>query len=309
MVLDALSEVSGTPIPDHITRAASVGDEIAASIPQRIATFCIGCPHRASVYATLAATAGEAIIGGDIGCYTMASLPPFRAAEWCTCMNCGLSAAQGINHVVKEKKPIVTFVGDSTFFHSGIQGLQNAVATNADALLIILDNRWIAMTGHQMSPTTSLDVRGAPVDAIDLKALLKVLGVRKVRMVDAFDVARLRSVISDELKRSGLRVVIARGECSLQTHRRERHVPPKEDESYSIIRERCQRCGACFKEFGCPAILEACDEDESYYYIDEELCVRCGACKTVCPNSAIIYSRIAPRVNGRPLKLASGGEQ
>ena len=165
------------------------------------------------------------------------------------------------------------------------------------------------MTGHQRSPTTSVDVRGRAVDAVDFKAFLKTLGVRRVRMVDAFDVARLKSVISDELKRSGLRVVIARGECSLQTHRRERYVPPKADEAYSIIRERCQRCGACFKEFGCPAILEDCDKDGEYYYIDEEVCVRCGACKTVCPNSAIVYSRIRPRKAEELLQTASGGEQ
>ncbi len=294
MVLKALSHISGRPVPQHIDRAATVGDEISASIPQRIATFCIGCPHRASVFATLSATAGEAIIGGDIGCYTMASLPPFRAAEWCTCMNCGLSAAQGISHVTKREKPLVTFVGDSTFFHSGIQGLQNAVAQNADALLIILDNRWVAMTGHQRSPTTSTDVRGQHLDSVDLKSLLRLLGVRRVRTVDAFDVARLRSVISDEIRQRGLRVVIARGECSLQTHRRERYVPPKAGESYAIIRERCQRCGLCFKEFGCPAVVEFHDESGDYYHIDEEVCVRCGACKAVCPNSAIVYSRIYP---------------
>ncbi len=308
IVLEALSAVSGKKVPEYIKRAASIGDEIAAAIPQRVATFCIGCPHRASVYAVLSATERNAIIGGDIGCYTMASLPPFKAAEWCTCMNCGLSAAQGISHVSKGK-PLVTFVGDSTFFHSGIQSLQNAVSSGADALLVVLDNRWIAMTGHQRSPTTSKDVRGQPVDEIDLKALLKSLGARRVRTVDVFDVARLRSVIADELKRDGLRVIIARGECSLQSHRREKYIPPEYGESYSIVRERCQRCGACYKEFGCPAILEAADEEGEYYYIDEELCVRCGACKSVCPNSAIVLSRIRPRTKERLLKAATGGEQ
>ncbi|MBI5117824.1 4Fe-4S binding protein [Candidatus Poribacteria bacterium] len=299
MALEALSRVSGRKIPEHISRAASVGDEIASSIPQRVATFCIGCPHRASVYAVLAATGRNAIIGGDIGCYTMASLPPFRAAEWCTCMNCGLSAAQGISHV-GESKPIVTFVGDSTFFHSGIQSLQNAIANNADALLIILDNRWVAMTGHQKSPTTSLGVKGERMDGIDLKALLKALGATRVRMVDVFDVPRLRSVIADELVRPGIRIIIAKGECSLQSLRRERYVPPEYGEFYTIVRERCQRCGACYKEFGCPAIMEADDEVGEYYYIDEETCVRCGACKTVCPNSAIVLSRLSPRKEAQP---------
>ena len=294
VVVEALSRVSGKRIPERIRRGASVGDEIIASIPNRIATFCIGCPHRASVYAVLSACDGNAIIGGDIGCYTMASLPPFKAAEWCTCMNCGLSAAQGISQV-SDGKPLVTFVGDSTFFHSGIQSLQNAVANDAKALLIILDNRWIAMTGHQRSPTTSTDVQGHALDAIDLKALLKSLGARRVRTVDVFDVGRLRSVIADELNRGGLRVIIARGECALQIHRRKRHVPPRFDEFYSIVRERCQRCGLCYKEFGCPAIMEGADEEAEYYYIDEETCVRCGACKTVCPNSAITRSRIDPR--------------
>jgi indolepyruvate ferredoxin oxidoreductase alpha subunit len=307
-VVEALSRVSGKKIPEHIVAAAAIGDEIAAAIPQRIATFCIGCPHRASVYAVLSATEGNAIIGGDIGCYTMASLPPFKAAEWCTCMNCGLSAAQGISHV-GDGKPLVAFVGDSTFFHSGMQGLQNAAANGANALLVILDNRWIAMTGHQRSPTTSTDVKGRPVESVDLKALLKILGAKRVRVVDAFDVTRMRSVIADELKRKGLRVVVAKGECALQSHRRERYVPLEFDESYSIVRERCQRCGACYKEFGCPAIMETTDELGDYYYIDEEICVRCGACKSVCPNSAIVVSRVSPRKKRAVAKAASGSDQ
>ncbi|UCD56858.1 MAG: 4Fe-4S binding protein [Candidatus Hydrogenedentota bacterium] len=298
--------MSGKRIPEYVKRAASVGDEIAAGIPQRIATFCTGCPHRASVYAVLSATERNAIIGGDIGCYTMASLPPFRAAEWCTCMNCGLSAAQGISHV-SDGESIVTFVGDSTFFHSGIQSLQNAIANKANALLIILDNRWIAMTGHQRSPTTSSDVKGNPLEAIDLKALLKSLGARRVRTVDVFDVPRLRSVVADELRRSGLSVIIARGECALQMHRRGKYVPPRFDEFYSIVRERCQRCGVCYKEFGCPAIMETADEGGEYYYIAEEACVRCGACKSVCPNSAIVLSRIAPHVEKGLLEAATSG--
>ncbi len=309
MILDALSKFSGKSMPAHMERAASIGDEIASSIPQRVATFCIGCPHRASVYAVLEATRREAIIGGDIGCYTMASLPPFKAAEWCTCMNCGLSAAQGMSQVRKDEKPIVTFVGDSTFFHSGIQSLQNAIVNNTDAILVILDNRWVAMTGHQVSPTTAIDVRGRPLDAIDLKALLKSLGARRVRTVDVFDVARLRSVISDELKRSGLRIIIARGECALQSNRRDRYVPPKYDDAFHLVRERCQRCGACYKEFGCPAIIEATDEAGDYYYIDEEVCVRCGACKTVCPNSAIAHSQIAPLDKDAILKTAAAEEK
>ncbi len=308
IVLEALSRVSGRPIPQYIRQGTSIGDDVASSIPARVATFCIGCPHRASVFAVLSATERKAIIGGDIGCYTMASLPPFRAAEWCTCMNCGLSAAQGISHVSERKNPIVTFVGDSTFFHSGIQSLQNAVANNADALLVILDNRWVAMTGHQRSPTTATDVKGQPLEAIDLKAFLKSLGARRVRVVDVFDVARLRSVISDELKREGLRVVIARGECALQFHRRDRYVEPQFADAYSIVKERCQRCGVCYKEFGCPAIMETDDGEGEYYYIDEEVCVRCGACKTVCPNSAIVHSRVRPREKECLLHTARGGE-
>jgi indolepyruvate ferredoxin oxidoreductase alpha subunit len=293
LVLEALSSVSGVPVPPHMRRAASIGTDIAAQIPSRTATFCVGCPHRASVYAVLSAADGKAIIGGDIGCYTMASLPPFNAADWCTCMNCGLSAAQGISHVSNGKK-LLAFVGDSTFFHSGIQSLHNAVLNKADVLLVILDNGWISMTGHQKSPTTLFDIKGNSLEATDLKALLKALGTPRVRLVDVFDVGRLRSVISEELKKDGVRVVIARGECALQSQRRVRYCPEKYSTFYSISRERCQRCGVCYKQFGCPAIVESLEETEPYYYIDESVCARCGACKTVCPNSAIVSSRLFP---------------
>jgi indolepyruvate ferredoxin oxidoreductase alpha subunit len=128
-------------------------------------------------------------------------------------------------------------------------------------------------------------------------------------VVDAFNVARVRSVVADELKRSGLRVIIAKGECSLQSHRREKYVPLEFDESYSIIRERCQRCGTCYKEFGCPAIMEGADEVGEYYLIDEETCVRCGACRSVCPNSAIILSRLSPRGKHAAIKAGAGSGQ
>jgi indolepyruvate ferredoxin oxidoreductase alpha subunit len=306
IVVETLSRVSRKAIPEQIARAKRIGSEIASSIPQRIPTFCIGCPHRASVYAVVSAAKNHAVIGGDIGCYTMASLPPFEAADWCTCMNCGLSAAQGIRHV-SDGKPIIAFVGDSTFFHSGLQGLQNAAATNADVLLIILDNRWIAMTGHQPSPTTTTNVRGERLDAIDLKTLLQTLGAKRVRTIEVFDVARFRAAVVDELTRRGLRVIIARGECALQSHRRNRFVPSVYDDFYSIVRERCQRCGVCYKEFGCPAIMEASDEYGDYYYIDEELCVRCGSCKTVCPNSAIVRARLFEPESRKTGKRAAGG--
>ncbi len=303
MVLDALSEVSGKSVPASVKKAAAIGAEIVSSIPSRTATFCIGCPHRASVHAVLTAAEGNAIIGGDIGCYTMASLPPFKAAEWCTCMNCGLSAAQGISHVASGKK-LLALVGDSTFFHSGIQSLHNAVINQADVLLVILDNSWVAMTGHQRSPTTSLDVKGNRVDATDLKALLKDLGVKHVRVVDVFDVARLRSAVSEELKRKGVRVIVARGECALQTTRRGRSIPDRSFTFYSIVKERCQRCGICYKNFGCPAIMESANETEKYYYINAHTCVRCGACRTICPNSAIVASRLAPPKPGGALIFA-----
>jgi indolepyruvate ferredoxin oxidoreductase alpha subunit len=195
-----------------------------------------------------------------------------------------------------DETPVVALVGDSTFFHSGVPSLLNAVQTGANLLLLVLDNRWVAMTGHQPSPTTDVLVDGTRRDAVDLVGVLKALGVRWVRKGDPFSPTGLENLIRDGLKEKGVRVIVVEGECALQSERRRKLSPPGFEEYVDLDPERCQRCHRCYREVACPAIREVAGcEGQAVYAVDDALCQRCGVCEAVCPNSAITRTRVVRR--------------
>ncbi len=283
----ALAKALEKPLPPSMERALTLEKKLTAGIPPRQGSFCIGCPHRATVYSIVKATDRSAIFAGDIGCYTLSSLPPFRAFDWVTCMNCGVGIGQGMRQVIGDE-PIVAYVGDSTFFHSGIPGLINAVQQNADMVLVILDNKWVAMTGHQPSPTTESSPRGEKFSPVDLKLLLKSVGVRYVRTANPFNIKATISTIKDALcEKGGVRVIIAEAECALQNERRKKYEPSPYERYHQIEPDICQKCNECYVQLGCPAIRKSGEGDAFYYYIEEALCVNCGACRDLCPNTAI----------------------
>ncbi len=283
----ALANALEKPLPPSMERALALEKKLTAGIPPRQGSFCIGCPHRATVYSIVKATDRRAIFAGDIGCYTLSSLPPFRAFDWVTCMNCGVGIGQGMRQVIGDE-PIVAYVGDSTFFHSGIPGLINAVQKNADMVLVILDNKWVAMTGHQPSPTTESSPAGEKFSPVDLKLLLKSIGVRYVRTINPFNVKATISAMKDALReKGGVRVIIAEAECALQNERRKKYEPTLHERYHQIEPGICQKCNECYVQLGCPAIRKVEEGNTFYYYIEEALCVNCGACRDLCPNTAI----------------------
>jgi indolepyruvate ferredoxin oxidoreductase alpha subunit len=292
--LDVLSEVFARPVSPRRSRGAEIFAAHASEIPPRQGAFCPGCPHRATNYALLHAAGREVVYAGDIGCYTLSVLPPFQVSDWVTCMNCGAASGQAIAHVTDQT--VVGLVGDSTFFHSGVAPLVNAVQNEADLLLLILDNSWVSMTGHQPSPTTTRLVDGTKRNGIDLVGFVKALGVPWVRRGDPFNTLGLENLLRDALREPGVRVVVVEGECALQTDRRRKHIPPGFEEYVDLDAERCQRCHRCYRDFACPAIREVTGESpEPYYAIDEALCQRCGVCEAICPNSAITTTLVKRR--------------
>ncbi|GAB4276391.1 MAG: indolepyruvate ferredoxin oxidoreductase subunit alpha [Deferrisomatales bacterium] len=296
-VTDILAEVFGRPVPAGRTRGAEALAAGAEEIPPRQGAFCPGCPHRGTNYALLQAAGREVVYAGDIGCYTLSVLPPFQVSDWVTCMNCGAGSGQAIAQVTDQT--VVALVGDSTFFHSGTPTLLNAVQNGADLLLLILDNGWVAMTGHQPSPTTARLLDGTPRPAVDLAGYVRALGVRWVRKGDAFRPTALENLIREALKEKGVRVVVVEGECALQSERRRKLAPPAHEEYVDLDPERCQRCHRCYRDLACPAIREwGADTDTPWYEIDETLCQRCGVCEAVCPNSAITSTRVVRRAAG-----------
>jgi len=292
IIAGRIADELGVKLPGRMTRANELADRLAGDLPPRQGAFCTGCPHRATLYSIVKATGRDAVFAGDIGCYTLSCLPPFRAFDWVTCMNCGVGIAQGLLQKI-EGEDLIAYVGDSTFFHSGIPGLINAVQQNADLVLIILDNKWVAMTGHQPSPTTDTALDGTRMRPVDIKGLLKSIGVSYIRTIKPFNIKASMAAIKDAIRaRGGVRVLIAEEECALQYGRRIAREPGEYEVYYQIDAERCQKCNECYIELGCPAIRREDTADGWRYYIEEASCLRCGACHDLCLNSAILRTEI-----------------
>ncbi len=279
----------------RVLAARDLSAKHTPALPPRQGAFCTGCPHRATLYSIVKATERKVIFAGDIGCYTLSCLPPFRAFDWVTCMNCGVGIAQGMLQKI-EGKDVIAYVGDSTFFHSGIPGLINAVQQNASMVLVIMDNKWVAMTGHQPSPTTSTAPDGTRFSPVDIRGLLKSIGISYVRTINPFNIKSSIVAIKEAVKqKKGVRVIIAEQECALQYGRRLALNPDEYEVHYQIDPGRCQKCNECYIELGCPSIRRREEEGEWHYYIEEAACLNCGACHDLCPNSAILRVEIKRR--------------
>jgi indolepyruvate ferredoxin oxidoreductase alpha subunit len=255
--------------------------------PRRVRTFCSGCPHRATAFAIKRATKGKLVIGVDIGCYAMMEGPPFNLGDYKICMGAGIGVAQGISRKVNDI-PVLAVIGDSTLLHAGLPAVLNAAYYDANVLLVVVDNRWVAMTGHQPTPSTEETTDGKPVKNIDITELLIGLGVKWVRKVNPFELSETEKTIKDALKESGFKAVVAEGECAIQSVRRDNKLKVKQEKNYQIDVEKCKMCDVCYVDFGCPAIvMRRPEKGENFYAIDEGLCTQCGACAYVCKSEAI----------------------
>ncbi|MEE9339631.1 MAG: thiamine pyrophosphate-dependent enzyme [Methylococcaceae bacterium] len=249
--------------------------------PERPGTFCEGCSHRASFYGIdqafeeivntqiTKATDFKGIIGGDIGC---SSLPPHRT-DWLLCMNAGIGISQGIAHLLPDQ-PLVSTGGEGSFFHGGLISLQSAVENNINLTHIVFDNRSVAMTGHQESPTSS--------DKVDLGKLLEAIGVKHIFEVNAFLSSELTKAIKEANKLDGVKVIWSYGNCALQPN--EESLRRLKERSLFIHNEQCKGCTLCYEKLQCPAIVK---NEESQLHVDLNRCRRCAACLDVCPNHAI----------------------
>ncbi len=261
---------------------------IAADLPKRPPLLCPGCPHTGLFFVLSSLgkrnvrktgrpspVESDLIITGDIGCYTLGAYPPLLAMDTCTCMGGSIGQAIGMEKAGVKNK-VVAVIGDSTFLHSGITGLVDAVYNRAEITLVILDNATTAMTGHQDHPATGLTAQGKEAGLVSLERLVQGLGVDDISVVDAFDVRAIRSHVKKAMDTPAVSVVIVRGACSVKVPRRSR--PRVIDE------EKCDRCGVCLL-LGCSAIQKENDR----IYIDSALCVgdSCAVCQQLCPRKAI----------------------
>lgn len=257
-----------------------------AAAPGRRPTLCAGCPHRAAFFAIKKAFP-KGIYPGDIGCYTLGL--NLGVVDTVLCMGASIGLAAGFYHAYhqsREDAPVIcATIGDSTFFHGGIPPLMNAVVQGARFVLVILDNRTTAMTGHQPTPASGVTLGGAHVPSLSLMDLVRACGVRSVTEEDPYRIqdflARLRE--AGEHVRSpegGVAVVIAKRPCLMDRRHQQNWSPVK-----VRVNEKCKSCDFCVKQFECPALVPQGEKEP--VRIDEGLCSGCGVCVHVCPHGAL----------------------
>lgn len=251
------------------------GGEIAiseADLPARPPVLCAGCPHRA-IYHVIKKL--KLNVTGDIGCYSLGATAPLSAIDAVMCMGAGIGMSHGMEKARGEEfiSNTVSVIGDSTFVHSGITGLINAVYNKGRTTLLILDNSTTGMTGHQPHPGTGKTISGEQTHELDLYALCLACGVKNIQVVDSYDLAGVEKAIKEEIQKPEVSVIIAKRVCALLS---------KELTKKYRINENCKNCKACIR-LGCPAISSG----KTSVSIDRSLCVGCDMCRKVCKFSAI----------------------
>lgn len=251
-------------------------------LPARPPALCAGCGHR-NVFRVLSEL--DVIVAGDIGCYTLGALKPLDAMDTCMNMGASIPMAHGLRRVLPEHEArrVISVIGDSTFFHSGISGLLDIVHNGGGGTTLVLDNSTTAMTGHQDHPGVPSRLADGSAPAVDIPAVVRALGVRDVHVLDPYDQSALRSAVEAAMQRDGLSVLVARAPCVLRERVRFGAAP-------RINTKACTDCHACL-DIGCPALGVDADGRP---VIDEELCIACGLCGQVCNdcNAGIDIGRV-----------------
>ncbi|MDO4481132.1 MAG: indolepyruvate ferredoxin oxidoreductase subunit alpha [Bacillota bacterium] len=272
---DKVSESIAEFLGEEKPAVSGASDDIEAPVlPERPPVLCPGCPHRASFYAVKKAMEGKKTrYCGDIGCYTLGNAAPLDMVDTCLCMGAGLTMAQGFAHA-EEDVYSFGFIGDSTFFASGMTGVVNAVYNQANITIVLLDNSTTAMTGHQPHPGTGKTMMGDIVRCVDPETVLRGMGVRTVVKADPLDLENSIEIIKKIAEEKGVKAVIFKSPCIAVTKPAQREV---------INENLCINCRKCIKELGCPAIVLR----DGKVFIEKSMCFGCGICETVCPVNAI----------------------
>ena len=269
LVAGILGEYLGTDL-----KTALIDTSDAPDLPARPPVLCAGCPHRASFYAVKEAMKGrKTVFCGDIGCYTLGNAMPLDMVDTCLCMGAGITMAQGFAHTDPDRI-CFAFVGDSTFFASGMTGTLNAVYNEADMVLCVLDNSTTAMTGHQPHPGTGRNMMGNAVDKADIGKVLEGLGVKTIYTVDPLDLKASVAAVKEAAEGKGVRAIIFRSPCIAIS---------RPEGKCRVDAHKCIDCKKCIRDIGCPALIP----DEGHVRIDRDLCTGCGLCEKLCPVSAI----------------------
>lgn len=269
-----IGELSQNLVKEKLGGAVQAGACLEEDIPARPPVMCAGCPHRSIFYVLKKL---NLTVLGDIGCYTLGAVPPLSAIDTTICMGASVSGLHGFVKAGDGESAgkSVAVIGDSTFIHSGVTGLINIAYNESDATVIVLDNSITGMTGHQQNPTTGYNLKGEPCTKIDLESLCHAVGIRRVRVVDPYDMEVCRAAVEEELAAKEPSVIISRRPCALLKY--VKHPGPICSDP-----EKCKGCKACMN-IGCPAISMV----DGKATIDATLCVGCGVCEQLCKFGAL----------------------
>ena len=266
----------------RLIRKVVLGEEypttsLDMAIPPRPPVLCAGCPHRGLFYALKRL---KVTVCGDIGCYTLGASAPLGMIDTCICMGASVSSLHGRNKANPENETkSVAVIGYSTFIHSGITSLIDIAYNHSNSTVIVLDNSITGMTGHQENPTTGKNIYGDPATAVNLEALAHAIGIKRVRVVDPYQLKECEDVIREELAAEEPSLVISRRPCALLKY--VKHNPPMK-----VDTDKCVGCKMCQK-IGCPA-LSIRDKKSC---IDFTQCVGCGVCTQLCKFGAIVEGK------------------
>jgi len=277
----AFLNISQNPVP-------APPDSSLPSLPVRPPVLCAGCPHRASFFAVkeavraLQGNTQRAVFSGDIGCYTLGNAAPLNMTDTCICMGASITAAQGLARA----EPGVThfaFIGDSTFFHSGITGVINAIYNQTDIIVVILDNGTTAMTGNQPHPGMGITMMNTRPKKISIEKILKAAGVSSLIKVNPFNQKAAKNAVRKLMAQNGthntgVRVLLFEAPCI-----NIKAAKIKRKETVFINSSKCTGCKLCVNRLGCPAI----SYNIGKAVIDKTLCTGCGICMNICPPGAI----------------------
>ncbi|KIX14878.1 indolepyruvate ferredoxin oxidoreductase subunit alpha [Dethiosulfatarculus sandiegensis] len=247
-------------------------------LPGRPPNLCAGCPHRATYYAVKEVVGKDGIHPTDIGCYTLGLLPPIQMADFLVCMGSSVSSAGGFARATDKK--VVSFIGDSTFFHSGMTGLVNAVHNNLNFTLVILDNGTTAMTGHQPHPGVDTEAIGDATTHIDIEQVVRGLGVEHVTTIKPLKTKAAIKAIEEAVNHEGVSVVISKELCPLFAKR----VVPRTRKPFEVKVDKCKGHMDCINKIACPAMYV----EKGQAKINAGQCVGCALCAQICPENAIL---------------------
>lgn len=272
-IFPLIDEFSQNLVREKLESLNTHGKSLDIEIPPRPPVMCAGCPHRGLFHAL---NENKVTVLGDIGCYTLGAVAPLNAMDSTVCMGASVSGLHGFNKALGQdgEKKAVAVIGDSTFMHSGVTGLINIAYNASNSTVVIVDNSITGMTGHQQNPTTGYNIKGDPAGKIDLEALCRSLGIRRVRVVDPYDLKQCKEAIREELNAEEPSVIISRRPCALLKTVKAK--PP-----LKVNAEKCKSCRACMK-IGCPAL----SFKDNKARVDQTLCVGCGVCTQMCAFNA-----------------------